>query len=355
MDITDLVTQEPTHKKELPDFSNLVFGKHYTDRMLTIKYSADKGWYDAKIEEFANFSFSPAMTSLHYSQEIFEGMKAYFREDGHIGLFRPKENFLRMNSSAKRMCMPELDVDFCLKALYKLIKLEKKWIPGLDNSSLYIRPTMIGTDAMIGHKASQDYLFYIILSPVGAYYQTKGGLRIIAEDKYVRAVAGGTGEAKTGGNYAASLLANIEAQQKGYSQVLWLDGVHRKFAEEVGTMNIFFVYKDKLKTPALNGSILPGITRKSVIALAQHLGIEVEECALDINEIVADIDAGKITECFGSGTAVVITPVSVIGYKGNDHNLDSKLSLGLTGKIYKELTDLQYGKTADPFGWTVVL
>ncbi len=355
MDLTNLTIQEQIHKKDLPDFSSLIFGKNYTDRMLTMVYSPEKGWHNAKIEQFANFSVSPAMTCLHYSQEIFEGMKAYYRGDGNIGLFRPKDNLLRMNMSAVRMCMPEIDIDFCLKALYKLIKLEKRWIPNLDNSSLYIRPTMIGTDAMIGHKASQEYLFYIILSPVGAYYQTKGGLRIIAEDTYVRTVAGGTGEAKTGGNYAASLLANKEAQQKGYSQVLWLDGVHRKYAEEVGTMNIFFVYKDKLKTPALNGSILHGITRDSVIKLAKHLGIEVEECSLDISDIVADIEAGKITECFGSGTAVVITPVSVIGYKNKDYNINNRLSEGLTERIYKELTDIQYGKVADPFGWTVVL
>jgi len=355
MDTTNLQIQDKITKKELPDFSNLIFGKNYSDRMMTMSYSSEKVWVEAKIEQFKNFEVSPAMTCLHYSQEIFEGLKAYYREDGKIGLFRPSDNFLRMNNSAERMCMPKIDVEFCLNALYKLIQLEKRWIPNLSNSSLYIRPTMIGTDAMIGHKASNDYLFYIILSPVGAYYQTKGGLRIIAEDKYVRAVCGGTGEAKTGGNYAASLLANKEAQIKGYSQVLWLDGVHRKYAEEVGTMNIFFVYKDKLKTPALTGSILPGITRKSVITLAKHLGIEVEECSLDINEIVSDIESGKITECFGSGTAVVISPVSVIGYKGKDYTLKSQLSEGLTEKIYKELTDIQYGKTIDPFGWTVIL
>ncbi len=355
MDITNLTIQDTVNKKDLPDFNNLVFGKNYTDRMLTISYSPEKEWHDAKIKEYKNFEVSPAMTCLHYSQEIFEGMKAYYREDGNIGLFRPKENFLRLNNSALRMCMPELDVDFCLKSLYKLIKLEKRWIPNLDNSSLYIRPTMIGTDAMIGHKASNDYLYFVILSPVGAYYQTKGGLRIIAEDKYVRAVPGGTGEAKTGGNYAASLLANKEAQLKGYSQVLWLDGVHRKYAEEVGTMNIFFVYKDKLKTPVLNGSILPGITRNSVITLAKHLGIEVEEYKLDINEIAEDIAAGKITECFGSGTAVVITPVSTICYKGKDYNIVNHSSESLTERIYKELTDIQYGRTEDTFGWTVVL
>lgn len=355
MDMSDLKIQEPIQKKILPDFSNLVFGKNYADRMFTMIYSPEKEWHDAKIEQYKNFDISPAMTCLHYSQEIFEGMKAYYREDGNIGLFRPKENFLRMNNSAKRICMPELDVNFCLKALYKLITLEKRWIPSVENSSLYIRPTMIGTDAMIGLKSSQSYLFYIILSPVGAYYKTQGGLRILAEEKYVRAVPGGTGEAKTGGNYASSLVANKEAQLKGYSQVLWLDGVHRKYAEEVGTMNIFFVYKDKLKTPALNGSILPGITRGSVIPLAKHLGIEVEECSLDINEIVADIESGKITECFGSGTAVVITPVSTIGYKGKDYTINSSLSTGLTEKIYKELTDIQYGKTKDPFGWAVVL
>ncbi len=354
MDLSDLTIKNNVSKKELPDFNTLVFGKNYSDMMITVKHSLEQGWHDAKIEDFHNFEVSPAMSSLHYSQEIFEGMKAYYRADGKIGLFRPEENFKRFGRSAARMCMPEIDVNFCLESLYKLLELEKRWIPNLDNSSLYIRPTMIGTYPMIGMKPSETYLYYVILSPVGAYFQTKEGLKILAEDKYVRAVAGGTGEAKTGGNYAASLLASKEANENGYSQVMWLDGVHRKYVEEVGTMNIFFVYGNKLKTPRLNGSILPGITRDSVIKLAKHHNLEVEECDLDINQVVADIASGELTECFGSGTAVVISPVATIGYQGTDYTLKNNAT-PVTDKIYKCLTDIQYGRAEDTFGWTVSL
>jgi branched-chain amino acid aminotransferase len=355
MDISNLHVVKPILEKELPDFSSLTFGKYYTDRIMTMNYNPIKKWQNAKIEKFRNLTLSPATTCLHYSQEIFEGLKAYYRDDGKIGLFRPKDNFQRMNNSAFRMNMPNIDIDFCIESLQELIKLEKRWIPKVENASLYIRPTMLGIDPMIGLKSSENFLFFIILSPVGAYFQTNEGIKILTEEDYVRAIPGGTGEAKTGGNYAASLIANQKALSKGYSQVLWLDGKKRTFIEEVGTMNIFFVYKDKVRTPALNGSILPGITRDSVIKLSKHIGIEVEECTLDINEVIKDIENGNITECFGSGTAVVITPVSAIGYKDKHYKICNSNNINITQTIYKKLTDIQYGKTEDPFGWTVTI
>jgi len=340
--------------KILPDFNTLEFGKSYSDRMFMMTYSNEKKWHDAKICSYKNFEFSPATLVLHYAQEIFEGLKAYRREDNNIGLFRPQDNFNRLNNSARRMCMPEVDTNFVLNALLELLRLEQRWVPDSNGASLYIRPTMIGVDPIIGLKPSQTYLLYIILSPVGAYFKTDGaGLKILVEDTYVRAVAGGTGEAKTGCNYASSLIASREAQKKGYTQVLWLDGVHRRYVEEIGTNNVFFVYGNKVVTPKLNGSILPGITRQSVIDILIHWGMDIEEKQLDINQILKDIDNGAITEAFGSGTAVVISPIATFGYKGKDHSLSNQNTGPITDKIFTALTDIQYGRAKDPFGWTI--
>jgi branched-chain amino acid aminotransferase len=298
----------------------------------------------------------PAAMVFHYGQAIFEGMKCYRRSDGGLQLFRPRDNFARMSRSAARMGMPVLDEETALEGLRQLILLDQDWVPHRDGTSLYIRPTMISMDVGLGVHASKKYLFYIILSPVGAYY--KEGLKpvsIYVEDKYVRAVRGGVGFTKCAGNYAASILAGDVAEQKGFSQVLWLDGVEQKYVEEVGSMNMMFAYGNKIVTPKLNGSILPGITRDSVLKLAVQLGYEAEEKRLDVNEIFADAKSGKLTEAFGTGTAAVISPVGVLALR------DEKVTLGdggigvISQKLYDTLTGIQYGKLEDRNGWILKL
>jgi branched-chain amino acid aminotransferase len=289
---------------------------------------------------------------FHYAQEIFEGLKAYKWHDGTIALFRPEMNSLRFNRSAERMCMPEVPEDLFLKGIEELLKLESDWIPSAPGTSLYIRPTMIAVEPALGVRPSDSYYFYVILSPVGAYYPAGfNPVRIMVEDKYVRAVPGGTGDAKTGGNYAASLKAAMEAKQKGFDQVLWLDGALHRFVEEVGSMNMFFAYGDLVVTAPLTGSILGGITRDSVMKLADSLGFRVEERQIDIGDLVADIRSGKVTEAFGSGTAAVITPVGHLAYKDELHRIGSGGVGPLTQKLYDTLTAIQYGRTEDRFGW----
>ncbi|MGI6192378.1 MAG: branched-chain amino acid aminotransferase, partial [Christensenellales bacterium] len=295
----------------------------------------------------------PAATVLHYGQEVFEGMKAYKTEDGRTLLFRPRDNFERMNISAARLCMPTLDVEHALNSLVELVKLDEEWIPSAPGTSLYIRPNMFGVDAKLGVSAANNVLFNIILSPSGAYYAA--GLaptKIYVEPEYVRAVRGGIGFTKAGGNYAASMLAGHEAHKMGYDQVLWLDGVERKYVEEVGAMNMFFLFKDELVTPALQGSILAGITRRSVLQLAGDMGIHAVERRISIDEVVDGIKSGRMLEAFGSGTAAVISPVGELRYK------DEKLVIGDGGigpvsqKLYDTLTGIQYGRLEDKYGWT---
>jgi branched-chain amino acid aminotransferase len=344
----------PLQYHRLPDFNNLEFGKHYTDHMFSMEYSPEKGWHNATVGPYKELSLSPATLVLHYAQEIFEGLKAYTRVDGNIGLFRPRENFIRMNNSAKRMNMPTFDVETAMKGLLELLRLDKRWVPPQEGASLYIRPTMIATDAIIGLKPSTSYLFYIIMSPVGPYFKIgEKGLNIFVEEKYVRAVRGGIGEAKAGANYAASLLAATEAKKKGFADALWLDGVERRYIEEVGTMNIFFAFGDMVMTPKLNGSILPGITRRSIIELMKMWGNPVTEESIDIDSLITDINSGACTECFGSGTAAVISPVGSLNYKNFDHPLSGGKIGPMSQKIFKALTDIQYGKAADTLGWTL--
>lgn len=343
-------------KGGLKSSQKLEFGQVFTDRMFLMKYEKDKGWHDPVIKKYENFSLSPAALVLHYAQTIFEGLKAYYRPDGKIALFRPQDNFKRMNESAKRMCMPEIDGDFACSALKQLLELEKNWVPKEEGTSLYIRPTMIAVDPKIGLKSGSEYFFYIIMSPVGAYYKNGfAPVGIIVEDEYVRAVRGGTGAAKTGCNYAASLLPSKLAQEKGYDQVLWLDGVERKYIEEVGTMNMFFVTEEELITSALNGSILPGITRDSVLQMARSWGIKTRESRISIDEVISDIQAGKIIEAFGAGTAAVISPVGKLNYKNQDYVIGNNKTGKFTQKIYNELTGIQYGKAEDKFGWVEII
>ena len=332
----------------------LFFGKEFSDRMFIMKYDPDQGWYDAQICKYGDLSLSPAALVLHYAPEVFEGLKAYRQPDGGIAMFRPRDNFLRMNTSAKRVCLPELMIDDALTALTELVRLEKNWVPTDPGASLYIRPTMIGIDPYVGLKEPEQVLFYIILSPVGAYYANGfEPVSIMVEDNYVRAVRGGLGDAKTGANYSASLLAGRFAKAKGFDQVLWLDGVEQKYVEEVGSMNIFFVYGEKLVTSALNGSILPGITRDSVLQLARHWGLKTEETKLDIRQVLTDISDGKITEAFGSGTAAVISPVGALYDNDQEYLIGgNKNKVGrITQQLYDDLTGIQCGRIPDPFGW----
>ena len=346
------VTLSTALKPKPQDESKLGFGQLFTDHMFLMNYEEGKGWFDPRIVPYGDFAMDPASMVLHYGQAIFEGTKAYRRADGEIQLFRPEANMARMSNSAERMAMPRLDEAMALEGLKKLIEVEKDWVPHQDGTSLYIRPTMISLDVALGVHASKTYLFFIILSPVGAYY--KEGLKpvgIYVEDFYVRAVRGGVGFTKCAGNYAASILAGEIAKTKGYAQVLWLDGVEQRYIEEVGAMNMMFAYGNKIVTPMLNGSILPGITRASVLHLAQQLGMEVEEKRIAIDEIFADIKSGKCTEAFGTGTAAVISPVGELCWN------NEKLTVGdgnigpVAQKLYDTLTGIQYGRLADENGW----
>lgn len=350
------VTLSTALKQKPQDESQLGFGRIFTDHMFLMNYTEGTGWHDARIVPYGDFSMDPASMVLHYGQAIFEGTKAYRRADGGIQLFRPQANMARMSSSARRMCMPALDEETALEGLKKLIEIEQDWVPHQEGTSLYIRPTMIAQDVQLGVHASKTYLFYIILSPVGAYY--KEGLKpvgIYVEDAYVRAVRGGVGFTKCAGNYAASILAGEIAATKGYAQVLWLDGVEQRYIEEVGAMNMMFAYGNKIVTPMLNGSILPGITRNSVLTLAAQLGYDVEEKRIAIDEVFADIKSGKCTEAFGTGTAAVISPVGELCWK------DEKLTVGdgsigpVAQKLYDTLTGIQTGKLADENNWIVKL
>ncbi|MCS7088560.1 MAG: branched-chain amino acid aminotransferase [Thermoflexales bacterium] len=330
------------------------FGKTFTNRMFSQKYSPELGWHDARIGPYRPLVLDPATVVLHYAQEVFEGTKAYRRPDGHINLFRPWENVARMNRSARRMAMAELDPESHLEAIVTLVRLEHEWVPRGEFESLYIRPTLIATDIGLGVYASKTYLHYIILSPAGPYFGSGfKPVSVYVSTDYVRAVRGGTGAAKTGGNYAASLLESERVKPLGYQQVLWLDAVERRYVEEVGAMNIAFVYNGRrIVTPALSGSILEGVTRDSVLKLAPTLGYEAEETRLDIHDVLRDIERGEITEVFGMGTAAVIAPVDRLGYQGKDYFVREAPG-PVAQHLFKTLTDIQYGRAPDPFNWTL--
>lgn len=348
----EITITESKQKKSRPEDSALGFGQVFTDHMFVMDYASDKGWHTPRIEPFADFSFSPAAMVFHYGQAIFEGLKAYKTEDGSIKLFRPRDNFKRLNRSAKGLCIPEIDIDFVMLALKKLIKLEEKWIPRTLGTSLYIRPTIVATDPFLGVRSSLTFKFFIILSSVGAYYS--GGfspVKIWVSKEHVRAVRGGVGEFKTAGNYAASLIASEKAKKEGYAQVLWLDAIEMKYIEEVGAMNIFFLIDDELVTPNLSGSILPGITRDSVIKLARKWGMNVSERKVSIEEIFKAHAAGSLKEVFGSGTAAVISPVGQIKYGDQIINVGGSEPGPVAVKFYNALTDMQYGKAADTENW----
>ena len=340
--------------KAKPDDDKLGFGTLFTDHMFNIDYDPENGWHNPRIEPYHSIVMDPATMVLHYGQGVFEGLKAYRVPDGGVQLFRPMDNIRRMNRSSRRLCIPEVDEDLALECLKALIDVERDWVPGSEGTSLYIRPTVIAMDPFLGVRASFTYRFFIILSPVGAYYpEGFNPVKIFVTKDYVRAVHGGVGEAKTLGNYAASLLAGNEAHDLGYTQVLWLDGVEKKYIEEVGSMNIFFVIGDELITPELSGSILPGITRDSVLKLAKSWGMSVAERKISIDEVVDAHANGSLKEIFGSGTAAVISPVGEIRYGDKDFTVGDGQVGPIAGRLYSDLTDIQYGRTEDPMGWVV--
>ncbi len=351
MDIT--IEKVPgTELKTKPDGNSLGFGAIFTDHMFVMEYDKDQGWHHARVTKYSNFSFDPAAMVLHYGQAIFEGLKAYRGHDNQIYLFRPKDNLERMNLSATRMCMPTLNIDDVYEGLQALLKTEQDWVPAVEGASLYIRPTMIATEAGLGVRPANRYLFYIILSPVGAYYpEGFNPVKIFVTDKYVRAVPGGVGNAKTAGNYAASIMAALEAQKQGFTQVLWLDAVHRKYIEEVGTMNIFFVIGDEVITPPLSGSILPGITRDSVIKLMRDWGCAVSERPISIDEVFEASSKGMLNEVFGTGTAAVISPVGSLFYKEQTCSVNNGKTGKLARRLFEELQNMQYGRNPAPYGW----
>ena len=350
----ELTVKKAEKLKQKPDESKLGFGTLFTDYMFNMDYAPDKGWHSARIEPYAPLALDPSTMFLHYAQGAFEGLKAYRTESGNIQLFRPQENFKRLNRSCRRLCIPEIDEAFAVEALKKLLTMEKDWVPGEPETSLYIRPTIIATDPYLGVRASHTYRFFIILSPVGAYYpEGFNPVKILVTHDYVRAVRGGVGEAKTPGNYAASILAGEKAHDAGYTQVLWLDGVEQKYLEEVGSMNIFFVIDDQIVTPELNGSILPGITRDSVIKLAKHWNDNVVERKISIDELIQAHGSGKLKEVFGAGTAAVISPVGEIKYGDQVITIAGGKVGPIAKKYYTAITDIQYGRAEDPLGWIV--
>ncbi|MBK7897292.1 MAG: branched-chain amino acid aminotransferase [Anaerolineaceae bacterium] len=352
----EVVELDPTTLKT-PPTDDFGFGNKFSNRMFSQKYSPERGWHDAKIGPYENFSLPPSTAVFHYAQEIFEGTKAYRRADGNINLFRPWENMKRFNNSARRMSMAVVDEEEHLSAIVKLIELEHDWVPNVDGASLYIRPTMIATDPALGVHASSSYLHFVIVGPVGAYFKEGfNPVPVYISDKYRRAVRGGVGDAKTGGNYAASLFVSEDAKKKGYSQVLWLDAIEGRYVEEVGAMNICFVYEgQKIVTPPLTGSILPGITRKSVLELGRDLGYDVSEEPVDVHQMLADVQSGKITEVFGCGTAAVIAPVGKFGFQDQEYLINDNQPGPVSKHLYDELTGIQYGRIPDRFNWTLTI
>ena len=340
--------RKPVHTEP----STLGFGRIFTDHMFTMKYAPNEGWYEPEIGPYRELLLDPACMVLHYGQEVFEGLKAYHGEDNGVYLFRHRDNLERMNRSCDKLVMPRFDIDLASEAIKQLVLMERHWIPTHEGCSLYIRPTMIATDPFLGVRPSETYLFYIIVGPVGAYYaEGFNPVSIYVSDHYVRAVKGGVGEAKTAGNYAASLAGQIEAKEKGFTQVLWLDAIERKYIEEVGTMNIFFVIGDEIITSPLTGTILPGVTRDSVLQLGKHWGLNTVERMLSIDEVLAAQADGSLKEVFGSGTAAIISPVKEIRYKDDDFLVGDGKTGPIANRFYEALLDFQYGRQKDPFGW----
>lgn len=352
-EITTTLTRTPRPK---PADASLSFGKVLTDHMFMMNYTAGKGWHDPRVVPYGPISLDPATQVLHYGQAIFDGLKAFRGEDGQIRLFRAQRHAERLNKSAKALCIPEMDADLVRRSFEAIVSVDHEWVPHAKGTSLYIRPTVIATDVMLGVHPSSTYTYFVICSPVGAYY--KEGVkpvRILVSDNHVRAVQGGLGEAKTAANYAASLSAQMEAEEAGYTQVLWLDGVERKYIDEVGTMNIMMQIGDEVITPPLAGTILDGVTRNSCLQLMRDWGMKVSERKISIDEVMAAGRAGTLREMWGTGTAAVVSPVGELGYKGEKLSIGNGHTGMLTQKLYDAIVGLQYGTAADPHGWMSVV
>ncbi|MCL1805562.1 MAG: branched-chain amino acid aminotransferase [Clostridiales bacterium] len=350
----DIQITKNTNPKAKPDWSNLGFGNFFSDHMLIIDYTTDKGWYDARIVPYGPLSMDPSAGVLHYAIEIFEGLKAYTCPDGKVRMFRPHSNAARMNRSAARFCMPALPEDVFVDSIRRLIDVDRDWIPREDDTSLYIRPFMYSDQSNVGVRIPDSYRFVVILSPVGAYYpEGLNPVKIYVEDEYVRASKGGTGFTKCGGNYAASLIAQKKAKDMGFTQVLWLDGVERKYIEEVGTMNVMFKIKGEIVTPELGDSILPGVTRESCIQLLRSWGLSVTERKLSIDELYEAARNGDLEEAFGTGTAAVISPIGLFSIRGEKLQVQDGGIGAVSQRLYDTLTGIQWGKLPDPYGWTL--
>ena len=345
------ITKAKTSKINSVDFENLGFGEVFSDHMFSMDYENGE-WVNQRIEPYGKIEFEPAMCTLHYAQAVFEGLKAFHVRDGSINIFRPEKNLERMNRSNERMCMPTIDKDMFFDAMTELVKLERDWIPKDTGHSLYIRPFIFGTENFLGVHPSSTYRFMIILSPVGAYYKEGfNPVSLLVPEEYVRAVKGGVGEAKTAGNYAASLLPAKIAQEKGFTQVLWLDGEHHKYIDEVGTMNIFFVIDDEVITPPLEGSILPGVTRDTALDLTKSWGMKVSERRISIDELIQSSKEGRLQEVFGTGTAAVISPVDEIQYRDTNININHGQIGPIARRLFDEISGIQYGEIPDTHDW----
>ncbi len=339
------------HPKVKPDFSQLGFGKYFSDHMFIAQFSKTQGWHSARIQSYGPLSIEPGASVLHYSQTLFEGMKAFKQTNGDIVLFRPSFNAKRLQQGADRLCMEAPPTELMTQALHELVKADHDWVPTAFGSSLYLRPTLIGTESFLGVRPSDDYLFFIIASPVGSYYsEGSNPVKIWIESEYIRAAQGGLGFTKAGANYAASLKAALVAKKKGYSQVLWLDTNHEKI-EEVGTMNVFFVFENEIVTPALNGTILAGGVRECAIQMLKHLGYKVSERAITIDEVKKSHEAGKLKEVFGTGTAAVISPVGELANEQIKMVINNNQAGEIAQQLYSEITAIQYGQKKDIFNW----
>jgi branched-chain amino acid aminotransferase len=341
-------------RKAKPRDADLTFGTVFTDHMFRGEFEEEKGWYDPRVEPYGPLTLDPAGAVLHYAQAVFDGLKAFRGRDGKIRLFRPQKHVERLNQSARRMCIPPLDPDLSLRSLTTLVDVDRDWVPSTVGTSLYIRPTIIASEAFLGVRPAKQYLYYVILSPVGAYYpEGINPVKILTEEHHVRALEGGVGGAKTGANYAASLYAAEEAKHQGYTQVLWLDGRHRQYIDEVGTMNIMVRIRDEVITPPLAGSILAGVTRDSVLTLLRDWGYTVSERPLAIDEVIAAGADGTLKEMWGTGTAAVISPVGELAYKHHRIAIGGGKIGELTQKLYDTIVGIQYGTAEDLHGWTV--
>ena len=353
--MTEIAITRTATPKQPPADETLTFGTVFTDHMFLMEYHEGQGWHDPRIVPYAPFSMDPATCVLHYGQAVFDGCKAFRGADGQIRLFRLKDHAARLNKSGHYLCMPEIDPALVEESIRALVEVDQHWVPKKAGTSLYVRPTIIATEAFLGVHPSHSYLYYVILCPVGAYYKEgMNPVRILASDTHVRAVKGGLGAAKTAGNYAASLFGAEEAQKAGYTQVLWLDGVEHKYLDEVGTMNIMVKIGDEVITPPLNGAILAGVTRDSVLTLLRSWGLRASERQVSIDEVLAAAKAGNL-EMWGTGTAAVISPVGELGYKGERYIIGDGKTGALTQKLYDTIVGIQYGTEADPHGWTRLL